>query len=123
MGSCATRPRGRLAWIDNDRLLELNLWPGDRRFLPWVFEERAFSAKFRYQEGRFLGYEATFYGRDGRIERETYRHQETPGRPTRLPRDRSADDNECWLCGGPVDKRHCKIICLVCGFTRDCSDP
>lgn len=33
------------------------------------------------------------------------------------------DDTECWLCGGPVIKRHCKIICQVCGFMRDCSDP
>ncbi len=33
------------------------------------------------------------------------------------------DDTTCWVCGGPVVKRHCKIICQVCGFTRDCSDP
>ena len=29
----------------------------------------------------------------------------------------------CWVCGGPVVERHCKIVCRVCGFTRDCSDP
>lgn len=34
-----------------------------------------------------------------------------------------ADDEVCWVCGGPVLKRHCKIVCRVCGFTRDCSDP
>jgi hypothetical protein len=33
------------------------------------------------------------------------------------------DDTYCWLCGGPVVKRHCRIICQVCGFMRDCSDP
>ncbi len=33
------------------------------------------------------------------------------------------DDTECWLCHAPVVKRHCKIICTVCGFMRDCSDP
>lgn len=33
------------------------------------------------------------------------------------------DDTYCWLCNGPVEKRHCKIICQVCGFMRDCSDP
>jgi 8-oxo-dGTP diphosphatase len=32
-------------------------------------------------------------------------------------------DGGCWVCGGPVVERHCKIICRVCGFTRDCSDP
>jgi hypothetical protein len=33
------------------------------------------------------------------------------------------DDTYCWVCEGPVAKRHCKIVCLRCGFTRDCSDP
>jgi hypothetical protein len=32
-------------------------------------------------------------------------------------------DTFCWVCDGPVAKRHCKIVCLRCGFTRDCSDP
>ncbi|MCS7038111.1 MAG: hypothetical protein RMN24_00380 [Anaerolineae bacterium] len=39
------------------------------------------------------------------------------------PRSLPADDVVCWLCGGPVTRRHCKIICRNCGFTRDCSDP
>lgn len=29
----------------------------------------------------------------------------------------------CELCGGPTTEVHCKIICLKCGFKRDCSDP
>ncbi|HZD03446.1 MAG TPA: hypothetical protein VE173_00965 [Longimicrobiales bacterium] len=29
----------------------------------------------------------------------------------------------CELCGGPVLERHCKILCLNCGYQRDCSDP
>ncbi len=29
----------------------------------------------------------------------------------------------CELCGGPVVERHCKVVCLNCGFQRDCSDP
>jgi carbonic anhydrase/acetyltransferase-like protein (isoleucine patch superfamily) len=29
----------------------------------------------------------------------------------------------CDLCGGPVLERHCKILCLTCGYQRDCSDP
>ncbi len=32
-------------------------------------------------------------------------------------------DSVCELCGGPVLDRHCKIVCLNCGFQRDCSDP
>ena len=29
----------------------------------------------------------------------------------------------CELCGGTVLERHCKIVCQVCGYQRDCSDP
>jgi carbonic anhydrase/acetyltransferase-like protein (isoleucine patch superfamily) len=29
----------------------------------------------------------------------------------------------CELCGGPLMERHCKIVCLSCGYQRDCSDP
>ena len=32
-------------------------------------------------------------------------------------------NSACELCGGPTLERHCKIICLNCGFQRDCSDP
>ncbi len=33
------------------------------------------------------------------------------------------DVARCELCGGPVLERHCKIVCLDCGYQRDCSDP
>jgi hypothetical protein len=42
-----------------------------------------------------------------------------PARPAQAVED----DSCCWVCSGPVEKRNCKIICLVCGFMRDCSDP
>lgn len=29
----------------------------------------------------------------------------------------------CDRCGGHVFERHCKILCLTCGYQRDCSDP
>jgi hypothetical protein len=29
----------------------------------------------------------------------------------------------CEICGGTVVERHCKVICLNCGYQRDCSDP
>jgi carbonic anhydrase/acetyltransferase-like protein (isoleucine patch superfamily) len=29
----------------------------------------------------------------------------------------------CEICGGPVLERHCKVLCLNCGYQRDCSDP
>ncbi len=32
-------------------------------------------------------------------------------------------DSACELCNGPVLERNCKIVCLKCGYQRDCSDP
>ena len=29
----------------------------------------------------------------------------------------------CDICGRPMLDRHCKLICLNCGYRRDCSDP
>lgn len=34
-----------------------------------------------------------------------------------------AGERSCELCGGPTRELHCKIVCLRCGFKRDCSDP
>lgn len=29
----------------------------------------------------------------------------------------------CDRCGERREERQCKIVCLNCGMTRDCSDP
>ena len=29
----------------------------------------------------------------------------------------------CEICGAVMFERHCKILCPVCGYQRDCSDP
>lgn len=34
-----------------------------------------------------------------------------------------ADAPLCDLCGHPMLERHCKLVCLNCGYRRDCSDP
>jgi len=39
------------------------------------------------------------------------------------PPSRQNGDFRCELCGGPILERHCKVLCLTCGFQRDCSDP
>ena len=33
------------------------------------------------------------------------------------------DAELCDRCGAVMDDKHCKLICPVCGYTRDCSDP
>jgi 8-oxo-dGTP diphosphatase len=51
---------GRLEWVERDRLLDLNLWEGDRHFLPWVLERRRFLARFEYSDGVYVGHTVTF---------------------------------------------------------------
>ncbi len=60
-GSLIDLPEGILEWIDDAELLNLNLWEGDRIFLPWLDRPGFFSAKFTYKEGRFVDYQAFFY--------------------------------------------------------------
>jgi len=60
-GELIDSPEGRLEWIDNDRLLNLNLWEGDKIFIPWLFQEGFFSAKFNYTDGKFIDYSVEFY--------------------------------------------------------------
>ncbi len=61
-GELIDSPEGELAWIANEELLDLNLWPGDRIFLPWVFGDRFFSARFNYRDGEVESYQYSFYG-------------------------------------------------------------
>lgn len=60
-GELIDSPEGHLEWIDNDKLTELNLWEGDKIFLPWLFQEKFFSAKFDYDNGKFVDYSVIFY--------------------------------------------------------------
>jgi len=52
---------GNLEWIPNEKLTELNLWNGDKIFLGWLFQNKFFSAKFVYEDGKFVDYEVRFY--------------------------------------------------------------
>jgi 8-oxo-dGTP diphosphatase len=128
-GELIDSPEGVLGWIDDDALLDLNLWPGDRIFLPWIFEDRFFSAKFVYDKGEFQWYEVTFYGPNGEMNYERRMHEPSAqplpisAQPAFVPIYIPEDDTYCWVCGASAEKRHCKIACHTCGFVRDCSDP
>ncbi len=52
---------GKLEWIQNNKLLELNLWEGDRIFIPWLFQDKFFSARFDYSNGNLKKYSVEFY--------------------------------------------------------------
>ncbi len=45
---------GELEWIENGKLLGLNINGGDKWFLPFVLENRLFSAKLVYRENNFV---------------------------------------------------------------------
>lgn len=60
-GKIIDSKEGTLAWIPNEKLTEINLWDGDRIFIPWLFQDKFFSAKFNYKDGEFVDYEVCFY--------------------------------------------------------------
>ena len=60
-GTLIESPEGVLDWVDTDRLTKLNLWEGDRYFLPWLDRPGFFSAKFAYREGELVEYSVDFY--------------------------------------------------------------
>ena len=60
-GELIDSPEGKLEWILNDKLTELNLWDGDKIFLEWLFQEKFFSAKFIYENGKMKNYKVNFY--------------------------------------------------------------
>lgn len=62
-GELADSPEGELAWIPDEQLLELNLWEGDRIFLPWLDGPDFFSARFVYEAGRFVSHSVSFHPR------------------------------------------------------------
>lgn len=54
-------PEGRLLWVDNDKVMDLNMWDGDRVFLEWVATKKVFNAKIEYEDGELKRYNVDFY--------------------------------------------------------------
>ena len=54
----ASNSEGTLEWIDIERIAELPLWEGDRRFLPLVFDNdpRPFHGVMPYRDGRMVSW-------------------------------------------------------------------
>jgi 8-oxo-dGTP diphosphatase len=57
-------PEGDLEWIEDNRLLDLNLWEGDRLFLKWIDQKPFFSGCFTYKGEQLMQYQSVFYGQD-----------------------------------------------------------
>lgn len=60
-GNLIDSNEGNLAWIKNEKLTELKLWDGDKIFIPWLFNDGFFSAKFNYENGKYVSHEVLFY--------------------------------------------------------------
>ncbi len=54
---------GTLHWLSSSSILGLNLWPGDRQFLPWVFARQPFCGTFWYESGEVVRSELYHWGR------------------------------------------------------------
>ncbi len=52
---------GKLDWVSDDQLLNLNLWEGDKIFIPWLTQDKFFSAKFIYEKKKLINYDVIFY--------------------------------------------------------------
>lgn len=60
-GTLIDSPEGTLEWIDNHKVSSLNLWEGDKIFLPWLDRKDFFSAKFVYENGQYISHSVCFY--------------------------------------------------------------
>ncbi|HBX68324.1 MAG TPA: DNA mismatch repair protein MutT [Chloroflexi bacterium] len=60
-GELIDSPEGHLQWIPDHELLDLNLWPGDRIFIPWLDQPGFFSGKFVYKDGKLVEHGVVFY--------------------------------------------------------------
>lgn len=60
-GELIDSPEGELHWIADERLDELNLWEGDRIFLPWLEQPGMFSARFVYDGPRLVDHTVNWY--------------------------------------------------------------
>src|SRR3989338_9138803 len=60
-GDLIESPEGNLAWIPDEELPRLNVWEGDRIFLPWLGQDRFFSGKFVYKDGTMRNHQVIFY--------------------------------------------------------------
>lgn len=60
-GSLIDSPEGTLQWIDHKDVLNLNLWEGDKIFIPWLDRKEFFSAKFIYENNQYISHSVHFY--------------------------------------------------------------
>ena len=60
-GNTIDSDEGVLEWIGNSKLLDLNLWEGDKVYMKWLDKDELFSAKFIYRKRKLVDYDVVFY--------------------------------------------------------------
>ncbi len=60
-GELIESQEGTLQWIDDTEIFNLNLWEGDKLFLKWLEDNRLFSGKLVYENGRLIENKVIFY--------------------------------------------------------------
>jgi 8-oxo-dGTP diphosphatase len=60
-GELIDSPEGKLEWIKDEVLTNLNLWDSDHVFFPWIREGNFFSAKFENEEDKMRRYDVVFH--------------------------------------------------------------
>jgi 8-oxo-dGTP diphosphatase len=60
-GDLIDSPEGNLEWVEDNVLLDLNLWEGDRLFIPWLERPGIFSGKLVYRDGKLIDHNVLFY--------------------------------------------------------------
>ncbi len=60
-GTLIDSAEGCLEWVPTDKLLELPLWEGDKIFIPWLEDDKFFSAKFVYEAKTLVSHSVDFY--------------------------------------------------------------
>lgn len=60
-GELSESKEGDLEWVPNEKLLDLNLWEGDKLFFQWIKQGRYFSAKLQYQGNALIDHSVVFH--------------------------------------------------------------
>lgn len=60
-GELINSPEGTLEWIPDNKLTSINLWGGDSIFLEWLNQDKFFSAKFIYEDKKYISHNVEFY--------------------------------------------------------------
>ena len=60
-GELIDSPEGKLEWIPDEKILDLNLWQSDHIFMPWIQDGKFFSAKFDYEGDVMCAYDVVFH--------------------------------------------------------------